>query len=229
MLRAFSLSLAQLADRAILRVLILSVLITLSIFMGLGLLVDRLIVGADPCGLVGLDSCVLGNGGSAFSAVLFTLAGIWLLFPAVAIGVVSLFSDRIVTTVEARHYPQALATARHPGQLEIAGLGLRSVLRLLIYNLVAIPFYLILLVTGVGPLILFLLVNAVALGRDLWEFVAVRHLTPAARRDLLAATRGERFVLGLAVTLLFMIPVANLLAPVLGAAMATHLFHGRSR
>lgn len=229
MFRTFSLSLAVLADRAILRVLVRSVLIALSVFTGLGLLIDRLLVGTDPCGLIGLASGVPGSGGSALSAMLLTLAGIRLLFPAVAIGIASLFSDRIVTTVEARHYPQALATARHPGQLEIAGLGLRSVLRLPIYNLVALPFYLILLVTGVGPLILFLLVNAVALGRGLWNLVAVRHLAPAARRDLLAATRSERFVPGLAVTLLFMIPVANLAAPVSGGAMAAHLFHGRFR
>ena len=229
MVRAFRLAAAQLGDPAILRVLWQSLLITLLLFAGLGVLLAWLLTGSDPCGLVGLDACPLGTGGSALSAVALTVGGIWLLFPAVAIAVVSLFSERIVAAVETRHHPAALISARHPGQLEIAWLGLRSGLRLIGYNLVALPFYLILIVTGAGPLILFLLVNAVALGRDLWELVAVRHLDPAARRGLLATTRGERFLLGLAVTLVFMIPLANLLAPVLGAAMATHLFHGRTR
>ena len=37
---------------------------------------------------------------------------------------------------------------------------------------------------------------------------------------------GTPFVLGLAVAGLFVVPLANLFAPILGAAMATHLFHG---
>jgi uncharacterized protein involved in cysteine biosynthesis len=41
----------------------------------------------------------------------------------------------------------------------------------------------------------------------------------------LRATRGERAILGLLATALFMVPFANFLAPVIGAAMATHLFH----
>jgi uncharacterized protein involved in cysteine biosynthesis len=41
------------------------------------------------------------------------------------------------------------------------------------------------------------------------------------------ATAWERFTLGVAGTGLFMVPILNLAAPVLGAAMATHLFHGR--
>ena len=229
MIRAAGLAIAQLSDPAIVRVLILSLAITLVVFAGLGFAADRLLAGADPCGVIGFDPCPLGGSESLVSAVLLTVAGIWLLFPAVAITIMSFFSERVVAAVEARHYPRALAGARHPGQPEMAWLGLRSGLRLFLYNLVALPFYLILLVTGIGPLILFVLVNAVALGRDLWELVAIRHLDPAARRRLLARTRAERFLLGLAVTALFMIPLANLLASVLGAAMATHLFHGRAR
>ncbi|MBV9840433.1 MAG: EI24 domain-containing protein [Sphingomonadaceae bacterium] len=262
MLRVLPLALGDLGDRTVQRVLVLSLLITLALFAILGVVLGRALAGADPCGLVGLDACPLDPGAGAFSAVMLTVLGIWLLFPAVAIGVVGSFSERVIAAVEARHYPAALATARHPGQLEIAWLGLRAGLRLLAYNVVALPFYLLLLVTGIGPLVLFLFVNAIAVGRDLWEMVAVRHdLAPyqpapqpglpdypvggrvgeragaapgsaklrweRARRGLLASTRGDRFLLGLAVTGLFMIPLVNLLAPVLGAAMAAHLFHGR--
>ena len=37
--------------------------------------------------------------------------------------------------------------------------------------------------------------------------------------------RGERLVLGGAVTALLSLPVVNLIAPILGAAAATHLIH----
>jgi uncharacterized protein involved in cysteine biosynthesis len=59
--------------------------------------------------------------------------------------------------------------------------------------------------------------------------VAIRHLDTLGLRRWLDETKGTRWALGLAVTGLFMVPVANLLAPVLGAAMATHVYHRRNR
>lgn len=227
MIRAFGLALAQLGDPRILRVLALTLALTLLVFAGIGVGLERWLAGGDICADLSDElSCAIGPDASVWASLLLTLAALWFLFPAVAIGVASAFSDRIVQAVEMRHYPEAAAHARRPGWLELGWLGLASGLRLLLYNLVALPFYLLLLVTGIGPLILFAAVNAVALGRDLPELVAVRHLDPVARRHWLGATRPLRWLMGLAVTGLFMVPLANLLAPVLGAAMATHIFHG---
>lgn len=104
-------------------------------------------------------------------------------------------------------------------------MGLGSAARFFLVNLVMLPVYVALLVTGVGTAAAFFLVNAWLLGRDLSDMVASRHLFPAAMRDWRKANAGKRFLLGLAGTGLFVVPVLNLLAPVLGAAMATHLFH----
>ncbi|KKC27495.1 EI24 domain-containing protein, partial [Sphingomonas sp. SRS2] len=95
-------------------------------------------------------------------------------------------------------------------------------------NLVALPFYVLLLVTGIGPLILFVLVNGAAFGRDLGEMVAARHGDRASRRAWLAGSRGGRMLIGSMVTALFLVPFANLIAPVLGVAMTTH-FYMRTR
>ena len=67
--------------------------------------------------------------------------------------------------------------------------------------------------------------NAIALGRDLGEMVAIRHLDGEALKRWLGSSRIKRLLLGLGATALFTIPFVNLLAPVLGAAVATHLFH----
>jgi uncharacterized protein involved in cysteine biosynthesis len=40
-------------------------------------------------------------------------------------------------------------------------------------------------------------------------------------------TKGPRALMGIIVTGIFLVPFVNLLAPVLGAAMATHLYHRR--
>jgi CysZ protein len=53
----------------------------------------------------------------------------------------------------------------------------------------------------------------------------VRHLAPAELRAFRGSTALSRFALGLIGTGLFVVPVVNLAAPVISAAMATHWFH----
>lgn len=213
MIRAFFLSVAQLGDRRILVVLAQSLAMTLAIFGVLGVGVwwgTRDLLGGDVAGIVALAA---------------TVAALWLLFQAVAIGVMWPFVDRIVAAVEARHYPAALASARPVAVPRAALMGLASAARLILANLILLPAYLALLVTGVGTAVLFLAVNGWVLGRDLGDMVAARHLPRTAMRGWRKASGGWRFLLGVAVTALFVVPVLGLLAPVLGAAMATHLFH----
>jgi uncharacterized protein involved in cysteine biosynthesis len=226
-LNAFSLSLAQLGDRRILAVLVKSILLTLVIFAAAAALVGWLISGTNPCGIGPLDwECRIEGGAGTALAVILGLASLWFLFPAVAIGVLGIFGDDVVAAVEAKHYPAAAAAARPPTVAEGMAIGMRSAGRILLWNVSAIPFYVLLLFTAIGPFILFFAINAVALGRDLGEMVAVRRHRGPELAAWLAATRGRRALLGLVVTFLFMIPFANLLAPVIGAAMATHLFQG---
>lgn len=226
MMRAFFLALDDLGDRRILGILGRSLLVTLLIFAGIGIALAYALNGFDPCGLWSDDTCPLGPSASGFGAFLLTACLLWFLFPAIGLGVISAYMDRIIAAVEARHYPQALASARPLGWARGALLGLRSSLRVLVYNLVALPFYILLLVTGIGPVLLFIAVNGVAFGRDLGEMVAVRHLDRPERQAWLGETRGDRALMGAIVTGVFLLPLINLLAPVLGAAMATHRLHG---
>ena len=59
------------------------------------------------------------------------------------------------------------------------------------------------------------------------DMVAARHLAGDDMKTWRGNTSLSRFALGLIVTGLLSVPGVNLIAPVLGAAMATHLFHGR--
>ena len=228
MIAAFSSAFAQLADPPVRRILIKSTALTLLIFVVAAALLGWLLTGTDPCAVGPLDGrCEIDRSLGTVAAILLGIAGVWFLFPAVAMGVIGFFSDEIVDAVEARHYPASLSR-----QLPLArsmSMSVRSFGRLLLWNLLALPFYVVLLVTGVGPFLLFSAVNALALGRDLGEMVAARHLEGEALSAWLAATRGRRALLGLATAWLFLIPFANLLAPLLGAAAATHLFHGGKR
>ena len=249
MFRAFFLSLRQLDDRAILLVFAKSLTLTLLVLAAAG---AALWFGLPPLlalighGLRGLA----GNGGgwlsdglrvagtalttagsdrafTGIAAALLFLFGIWVLFRAVAIAVLQLFGDDIVRAVEARYYPDAHAAARDVPVARALWMGLGSAARAILVNLLFVPIYLLLLVTGVGTTIAFFLVNAWLLGRDLGDMVAARHVARDAMPDWRARTWGTRMVLGAIGTALFLVPVFNFVAPVVAAAMATHLFHQR--
>lgn len=153
--------------------------------------------------------------------VLAIVAGSWLLFRAVAIVVVGLFADGIVADVEGRHYPAAAAQAVDVSWRQNITLALASLVRLIGGNLLALPVYLLLLVTGIGTPIFALFVNALLLGRDLEAMVLARH-PERPRLD-----RPARWSMGLLSAASFVVPVANLLAPILSAAMAVHMLHLR--
>lgn len=223
MLRALSLTLGQLGDRAIVRVLLKSLALTLLIFVVAGI---ALIHGARWAA----EAYGWGQEGGVWAAIAATLGAIaatWLLFRAVAVPVVGFFADEVVAAIERRHYPGAAAIAKPATVAVSLRLAVASVLRLIGLNLLALPVYAVLIFTAIGPVIAFVIVNAILLGRDLGEMVAVRHLDRGGMKAWLARTGGSRAVMGLVVTGLFLIPFVNLLAPIIGAGLATHLFHGR--
>ena len=223
MIRAFLLSLRQLGDPAFVRVFAKSMALTIALFAGVGV---ALWFGIDAVTTRWLGDGTRG-GIAAVAALFATLLALWLSFRAVAIAIVGIFADEIVDAVEARHYPEGRARARPAGIGRSMAMGARSAARVVLVNLLMLPVYIALLVTGIGTAIAFFLVNGWLLGRDLGDMVAVRHLDDAAMRGWHKATVAQRFLLGLAGTALFVVPVVNLFAPLIGAAMATHLFHGR--
>jgi uncharacterized protein involved in cysteine biosynthesis len=223
MIQAFTRALAQLADRTILAILLKVIALTILLFALFGV--------AAYFGLVWLFAWLGwtqgGFAAATAAAIIAILTGL-LLFRIVAIFVLNIFSDDIVDAVERRYYPNLAETAKPPGYLLGIRMGLASTGRAVGYNIVAAPLYVLLLVTGIGVPIAFFAVNGVLLGRDLQDMVAARHMSDY--RNLATEWRlpkVQRFVLGLIAALLLAIPFVNFLAPVLAAAMATHLVHGK--
>ncbi len=224
MVQALLLSIGQLFDKRIVAVFAKSMLVTLAIFAALG---AALWFGIEYLVATTFSASQSIASLAAATAILVALLGAWLLFRVVAIAVIGVFADEVVHAVEAKHYPERFAAARDLSFARSAAMGLRSAGRALLVNLVLSPLYLLLLVTGVGTPVAFFIVNSWLLGRDLGEMVAVRHMPAQDLKRWRASTRLARFATGAAGTGLFFIPFANLIAPIVGAAMATHMFHRR--
>ena len=219
--KSLVLAVGQLGDRAILRVLGKSLAITLAIFVAFAFALNE----ALPW-LVGrwVD---LGEDTYLVISLLIFLLAAWLLFRIVALAVLQFFADEVVLAVERKHYPQAAERARKLPFREDLANSLNGVGRALLFNALAAPVALVLLFTAVGPAIVFLLVNAVLLGRELTDMAWFRQREPGEARSPVSA--ANRFLLGAAIAGLMLVPFANLLAPIIGAAAGTHLYQSSQR
>ncbi len=149
-----------------------------------------------------------------------------LLFPATFVLVASFFQETVADAVEARHYP-ALGNADGAGLKTSVVAAARFFLLMITVNLIALPFYLALMWLAGSGALLMLAVNGMLAGREYYEIVALRRMSrqemDASRRQ----NRGAYFLAGVCIAGLGLVPVVNLLAPVLGIAVMVHVFHNR--
>jgi CysZ protein len=215
MIRAITLGFISLSDKGIMALLLKTVAFTLLAFLIFGVALwyglDWLFIkfGWQDGGIVsGIASFVL-------MALSFLL-----LFRIVGISILWIFSDAIIDAVEAKHYPEASAKGTRPTFATGMNLSMKSLLRVLGYNILALPLYLILLFTGIGTLVLFLILNAFLLSRDFEDMLVTRHGS-----QNIHWSKGQRWLLGLAGTAGMMVPLLQLIVPVVATAAAVHMAH----
>lgn len=217
------LALRQLTDPKVLRVLFKSLVVSIILFLGVAWLgwfaIDRMLEWG------GLSDDLFAGAWSLRSIVsaLVSVLGLWLTWRIVAMGVIGFYADEVVHAVEAQHYPDAASAACEPALKEQIMAALGAAGRVLLVNLIALPFALALLFTGIGTALVFFVVNAALLGRELQDMVWLRHRRDTAHQAPIS--KIERFMLGGAITALLSIPFVHFLAPALGAAGAAHLLH----
>jgi CysZ protein len=165
-----------------------------------------------------------GSAWSALASAAILLIGGLVLFRVIAVAITWVFADDIIDAVEAKHYPFEAVRGARPGAAKSLKMGLKSAGRALGYNLLALPVYLLLLVTGLGAPLVFLAVNALLLGRDLEDMLVARH-----GHHLAGFGKIERLMLGLAGTAGMMVPLLQFIIPVVATATAVHIAHGPRR
>jgi uncharacterized protein involved in cysteine biosynthesis len=156
---------------------------------------------------------------------LAALALTWLLFPAVVTLMVGFFVERIAAAVEQTDYP-GRGPPRYQPLVESVGVMSRLAGLTVVLNMLALPLYL--LVPGIN-LVLFLALNGYLLGRGYFEVVALRRLDAAKVKLLRSRFAGRVFIGGMAVAVLFTLPLVNLVAPVIATVFMLHVFEALPR
>ncbi|KYO51151.1 MAG: hypothetical protein CMO30_23435 [Tistrella sp.] len=143
----------------------------------------------------------------------------WLLFVPITSAVMGLVIDEVAGVVERRSYP-GLPPAKGAGFWASLWSGVRFGVFALLLNLLVLPLYFV----PVVNLVLFVGLNGILLSREYFELAALRRLGTAEAKAMRLRHRTTLFVHGAAVSFLFAIPFVNLTAPIIAAALFTHLF-----
>ncbi|WP_420029951.1 EI24 domain-containing protein [Rhodovulum sulfidophilum] len=221
MLTAFLKTLGQIGDRAFRRVLLLgiglSVLLLAAIYAVIFFLIGWLVPDTLSLPWIGEIHWV-DNILSGASFLLMIVMSVFLMVP-VASAFTGIFLDDVAEAVEARHYPDLPPATPIPLLDQIRdSIGFLGVV--LGVNLVALVLYFF-----VGPVapFLFWAVNGFLLGREYFQMAAMRRLGRQGARDLRRRHGATIFLAGLLMAVPLSLPLVNLVIPILGAAVFTHL------
>lgn len=147
-----------------------------------------------------------------------------LLIAPVTALIAGLFLDDVADVIEKRDYPNEPAGRAMPlGEALVSSLKFLGVV--ILGNIVAL---FLLLVPGVN-IIAFFLVNGYLLGREFFEFAAMRYRTPAEARAYRVQNRGLVFTAGLVIAAFLAVPILNLMTPLFAAGLMVHLHKKLSR
>ncbi len=233
MLKHLSKAVRQLDDPALQKVIAASLALAVGSFVLLWTLLwwlGTLAGGADIGWIVWLRETMGGLfdwlGGALLLGGLAVMT--LLLFPAVVTVVAGLFLERVAAAVERRHYPDA-PPPRPQSVGEAVGSAVRFALVAIGANLIALPFYIAFLFLPPLNLVLFYLLNGYLAGREYFELVAYRRMTPAEADRLRRAERGRVLAAGVVMVLVMTVPLLNLLSPVIATAFMLHVFQALPR
>lgn len=218
MIAIFVRSFAQLTDPILLRLILVTVLVTVIIYAALFFGLGWLLTNTEIFALPWMDT--LADIGAGLSAAIVA----WLLFPGIVSGVLGVMLDQVVAAVESRHYSH-LPSPRHVSFMEMLRSSSKLVALTVGLNLLLLPLYMLLIFAPPLNLVLFYVVNGRLLGREYFEAVALRRFDEAVTQSLRIQFRWRILAAGALTTVLLTIPVINLVAPIVGATAMVHLFH----
>lgn len=227
---ALRLSIAQITDWRFIKVLLLSLGLTLVltgpfylVFVVIAWLLDVLLPASISLpwgGEMGFLGAYTVGLASKATWVFWT----YVMAP-VAMAVIGLFLETVVDAVEARHY-RDLPTVRPRPFSELVGYALRFLGLMLAVSLTA---FVASFFAGVFAPVIFVAANGYLIAREYFETVALRRVTEQEAKRLTGTNLPALWALGAALALALTVPFVNLIVPIVGVAAFTHMYHRLSR
>ncbi|MBW9086813.1 sulfate transporter family protein [Rhizobium wenxiniae] len=155
---------------------------------------------------------------AAIAASIGLALALALLIAPITALIAGLFLDDVAAVVEKRDYPNDLPGNELPLGQAIAG-SIKFLGVVIVGNFIAL---LLLFIPGVN-LIAFFMVNGYLLGREFFEFAAMRFRPPQEARAFRAKHGSTVLLAGMLIAGFLAIPFVNLLTPLFAAGLMVHL------
>ena len=194
----------------------LTVLALVALWFGLTSLVEWLALPWLQTLLPGIPSWAGWLGGIIAAIVL--AFGMALLVAPVTAVIAGLFLDDVAEVVERTDYPRDPVGRAMPALRSLV-LAIKFLGVVILGNIVAL---MLLLVPGIN-IAAFFVVNGYLLGREFFEFAAMRFRPEDEARALRRQYAGTVFLAGLVIAAFLAVPLLNLVTPIFAAAMMVHL------
>lgn len=144
--------------------------------------------------------------------------GLAFLIAPISVLIAGFFLDDVAEAIERRDYP-ANATGRALPMRQAVPHTLKFLGVVVLANILAFA----LLLLPVINLAAFFAVNAYLLGREFFEFAAMRYHSPEEAKQLRSKYATTVFLAGIVIALFLAIPIVNLLTPLFAAGLMVHL------
>ncbi|BAB51807.1 cysteine biosynthesis protein CysZ [Mesorhizobium erdmanii] len=194
----------------------LTVLALVALWFGLTSLVEWLALPWLQTLLPGIPSWAGWLGG--IIAAIALAFGMALLVAPVTAVIAGLFLDDVAEVVERTDYPRDPVGRAMPALRSLL-LAIKFLGVVILGNILAL---MLLLVPGIN-IAAFFIVNGYLLGREFFEFAAMRFRPEDQARALRRQYAGTVFLAGLVIAAFLAVPLLNLLTPLFAAAMMVHL------
>lgn len=163
------------------------------------------------------------GGWVATAAIWLTGTGMFIgagfLIAPVAALFAGIFLDDVANEVEALHYPDDMPGRELPLGYSI-WLALKFTALVVVANLFAL---MLVLLPGINFAVFFFL-NGYLLGREFFQFAAMRFLSEDEARQLRQLNEGNVFMGGMMIAAFMSVPLLNLATPLFAAALMVHVY-----
>lgn len=199
----------------------LTALVLVALWFAVRLLFERIAIpffaGFAPDMPAWVDNAGAFAGVAASIALAFLLA--FLIAPVSAV-IAGLFLDDVAEVAEREHYPGEPVGRALPF-LKGLVLSLKFFGIVILGNLIAFA----LLWVPIVNVAAFFVVNGYLLGREYFEFAALRYREEGDAKSLRSRYGGSVMIAGLLIAAFLAVPILNLLTPLFAAAFMVHLHH----
>ncbi len=149
--------------------------------------------------------------------------GGWFMLPVLIILIAGIFQEKTIHRVERIYYPDTVRD-KEPQLWPDLIHDIRFTLFALSLNILVLPFYFF----GIG-FIISIVLNSYLLGREFFESAAGYHVGKPEAKSIGKQNKVSVYGGGLIITLITLVPVLNLFAPIFAIVWMVHVYHALGR